>query len=117
MDLCLALLPWTVIWNLQMKLKEKIGVAVAMSCGVLCVSKETPCIHAIHLLTTISCSAAITAIVKTTKIPAMQSPNPGKPELPTTLPTHFPNTPLLTSTSFLQAPPSTSTSGATPSPA
>lgn len=29
------MLPWTVIWGLQMKLKEKIGVAIAMSCGVL----------------------------------------------------------------------------------
>ena len=38
MDMLLALLPWTVIWGLQMKLKEKIGVAVAMSCGVLWVS-------------------------------------------------------------------------------
>lgn len=35
MDLALALLPWKLIWGLQMKRKEKIGVAVAMSCGVL----------------------------------------------------------------------------------
>jgi hypothetical protein len=35
MDLVLALLPWTVIWKLQMKRKEKIGVALAMSMGVL----------------------------------------------------------------------------------
>ncbi|KAK1832265.1 hypothetical protein QBC39DRAFT_433348 [Podospora conica] len=52
MDLALALLPWKLIWGLQMKKKEKIGVAVAMSCGVF---------------------AAITAIVKTTKIPKMLS--------------------------------------------
>lgn len=31
----LALLPWTIIWNLQMKGKEKLGVAVAMSMGIL----------------------------------------------------------------------------------
>jgi hypothetical protein len=35
MDLVLALLPWTVILKLQMKMKEKIGVALAMSMGVL----------------------------------------------------------------------------------
>lgn len=35
MDLSLALLPWKLIWGLQMKKKEKIGVAVAMSCGIL----------------------------------------------------------------------------------
>ncbi len=35
MDLALALLPWKLIWNLQMKKKEKFGVAVAMSCGIL----------------------------------------------------------------------------------
>jgi len=38
MDLALALLPWTLVWKLQMKPAEKIGVAVAMSMGILCVS-------------------------------------------------------------------------------
>lgn len=35
MDVVLALLPWPIIWKLQMKRKEKIGVALAMSMGVL----------------------------------------------------------------------------------
>jgi hypothetical protein len=35
MDLTLAMLPWTVIWKLQMRKAEKVGVAVAMSMGVL----------------------------------------------------------------------------------
>ncbi|PKS13135.1 hypothetical protein jhhlp_000477 [Lomentospora prolificans] len=56
MDITLALLPWRLIWGLQMKMKEKIGVAIAMSCGVF---------------------AGITAIIKTTKIPAMASADPG----------------------------------------
>ncbi|CAI6339848.1 unnamed protein product [Periconia digitata] len=34
MDLCLALLPWQIIWGLQMRLAEKIGVGVAMSLGI-----------------------------------------------------------------------------------
>ncbi|KAK5661067.1 hypothetical protein OQA88_10957 [Cercophora sp. LCS_1] len=34
-DFVLALLPWVIIWNLQMRLKEKIGVGVAMSLGTL----------------------------------------------------------------------------------
>ncbi|KAL4788211.1 hypothetical protein BJX76DRAFT_316655 [Aspergillus varians] len=33
-DFSLALLPWTIVWNLQMRKKEKIGVAVAMSLGI-----------------------------------------------------------------------------------
>ncbi|KAH8904827.1 hypothetical protein BR93DRAFT_916595 [Coniochaeta sp. PMI_546] len=35
MDFILALFPWFLIWNLQMNKKEKVGVAVAMSLGVL----------------------------------------------------------------------------------
>ena len=34
-EFALALLPWKVIWNLQMKRKEKVGVAIAMSMGIL----------------------------------------------------------------------------------
>ncbi|OIW31929.1 hypothetical protein CONLIGDRAFT_572094 [Coniochaeta ligniaria NRRL 30616] len=34
MDLVLAILPWNIIMSLQMKTKEKIGVALAMSMGV-----------------------------------------------------------------------------------
>lgn len=35
MDFVLALLPWKIVWNLQMKKKEKFGVATAMSLGVV----------------------------------------------------------------------------------
>jgi hypothetical protein len=35
MDFVLALLPWQIIWGLQMKKKEKLGVALAMSMGIL----------------------------------------------------------------------------------
>lgn len=38
MDVALAFLPWKFIWDLQMSKKEKIGVVVAMSMGVLFVS-------------------------------------------------------------------------------
>jgi len=31
----LAMIPWKVIWGLQMKRTEKVGVAIAMSCGLL----------------------------------------------------------------------------------
>ncbi len=34
-DITLALLPWHLIWNLQMKKKEKLGVGFAMSMGLL----------------------------------------------------------------------------------
>ncbi|KAK0625909.1 hypothetical protein B0T14DRAFT_577129 [Immersiella caudata] len=33
-DFALSFLPWPLIWNLQMQLREKIGVALAMSMGV-----------------------------------------------------------------------------------
>ena len=35
MDIILAILPWKVIWGLQMKKKEKVGGAIAMSMGIL----------------------------------------------------------------------------------
>ena len=34
-DFLLALLPWRLIWSLQMNKKEKLGVAIAMSMGLL----------------------------------------------------------------------------------
>ncbi|KAK3689145.1 hypothetical protein B0T22DRAFT_380612 [Podospora appendiculata] len=50
MDIVLALLPWSIVWNLQMRRKEKIGVAVAMSMGVF---------------------AGCTAFIKCSKIPTI----------------------------------------------
>lgn len=35
MDVVLAFLPWKFIWGLQMGKKEKVGVVIAMSMGVL----------------------------------------------------------------------------------
>ncbi len=35
MDVVLALLPWKIVWRLQMKRQEKLGVAIAMSLGVV----------------------------------------------------------------------------------
>jgi hypothetical protein len=35
MGILLALLPWKMIWKLQMKQKEKVAIALAMSMGVL----------------------------------------------------------------------------------
>jgi hypothetical protein len=35
MDIVLAVVPWKIIWALTMNRKEKIGVMVAMSMGVL----------------------------------------------------------------------------------
>ncbi len=34
-DIVLAILPWPIIWSLQMTRKEKAGVAVAMSMGFM----------------------------------------------------------------------------------
>jgi hypothetical protein len=35
MDFILAVLPWAVLWKLQMRRREKFGIAIAMSMGVL----------------------------------------------------------------------------------
>jgi hypothetical protein len=35
MDFALALLPWTIIWGLSLQMREKIGIGIAMSMGVL----------------------------------------------------------------------------------
>jgi hypothetical protein len=35
MDMLLAVMPWKIIWSMTMNRKEKIGVMVAMSMGVL----------------------------------------------------------------------------------
>ncbi|KAL1858354.1 hypothetical protein VTK73DRAFT_7841 [Phialemonium thermophilum] len=51
-DFLLALLPWRIIWSLQMKAKEKFGVAIAMSMGIF---------------------AGATSVVKTMAIPALSS--------------------------------------------
>lgn len=37
MDVVLAFLPWKFIWSLRMSKKEKVGVVIAMSMGVLLV--------------------------------------------------------------------------------
>ncbi|CAK7220168.1 hypothetical protein SCUCBS95973_004067 [Sporothrix curviconia] len=52
MDFVLALLPWKIVWLLQMKQQEKLGVAIAMSLGVV---------------------AGGMAIVKTSQIPTLSS--------------------------------------------
>lgn len=35
MDFLLALLPWKLIWTLRMKKAEKVGLAIALSMGIL----------------------------------------------------------------------------------
>ena len=35
MDFVLAILPWTVIWKVALRSKERIGVVVAMSMGAV----------------------------------------------------------------------------------
>ncbi|KAL2007978.1 hypothetical protein VTN00DRAFT_7960 [Thermoascus crustaceus] len=48
MDFMLALLPWKIVWSLQMKTREKIGIGLAMSLGIF---------------------AAVSAFVKTSYLP------------------------------------------------
>ena len=57
MDIVLALLPWKLVWPLNMRRKEKIGVIVAMSMGVF---------------------AGITAIIKVVQTPKLKGGDPCK---------------------------------------
>jgi hypothetical protein len=34
-DFALALLPWKLLWGLQLRMREKLGVGIAMSMGLL----------------------------------------------------------------------------------
>ncbi|CAG8891153.1 unnamed protein product [Penicillium egyptiacum] len=47
-DFVLALLPWTIVWNLQMRKKEKLGVAFAMSLGIF--AGAASIVKTIHLV-------------------------------------------------------------------
>jgi len=60
-DFYLALLPWTLVWDLKMRTREKIGVGIAMSMGLLYVSLNShfACPH-----TNINTRAGVCAIVK-----------------------------------------------------
>lgn len=77
MDIVLALLPWRVVWSLQMKKKEKFGIAVAMSMGLLYVSRHD--LEEIFLVSlgapladfSFLASAGVTAMIKTAKIPSL----------------------------------------------
>ncbi|KAH8898038.1 hypothetical protein GQ53DRAFT_621766, partial [Thozetella sp. PMI_491] len=52
MDVLLALLPWRVLWHLQMKKREKFGIAAAMSMG--CLAGATAFVKSSKVLTLIS---------------------------------------------------------------
>lgn len=56
MDIILALLPWKILWGLQMRKKEKIGVAIAMSMGIF---------------------AGITSFIKTSKLTVLENVDRG----------------------------------------
>ncbi|KAK3314506.1 hypothetical protein B0H66DRAFT_314669 [Apodospora peruviana] len=59
-DFVLAFLPWAIIWKLQMQLKEKLGVGIAMSCGVIAgVMAAVKTAHLINLDTGDSYDAAV----------------------------------------------------------
>ncbi|CAG7934982.1 unnamed protein product [Penicillium nalgiovense] len=47
-DFVLALLPWTIVWKLQMRKKEKLGVAFAMSLGIF--AGAASIVKTIHLV-------------------------------------------------------------------
>ena len=82
MDFVLALLPWPIVWGLTMRRTEKIGVAVAMSMGVLSVPRPFPS-RLLPSANEDSChSAGITGIIKTAMFWKMLAPDFCKPPVP-----------------------------------
>jgi len=71
-DFTLALLPWRILWHLQMERKEKAGVLVAMSMGALYVVPSSPKPPPAKIPTDV-CSAGMASIMKTVKIPSLSS--------------------------------------------
>jgi len=45
MDILLALIPWTILWGLQMKRQEKLAAGIAMSMGILYVALQASYSH------------------------------------------------------------------------
>lgn len=71
LDFLLAFLPWPIILGFYLHWRERIGIAIAMSLGVVYDLLLHPSRQAIlHLL-----SAGVAAIVKTTLAPTMTSPD------------------------------------------
>ena len=80
MDIVLAIVPWKIIWILTMNRKEKVGVMVAMSMGVLYAAPVFPPPSELQLitrnipLTTYPLySAGITSMVKVTQLPSISN--------------------------------------------
>lgn len=69
MDIALAVLPTTIIWNLQLATHKKVGLSAVMGLGVLSVAL----IFQIHesLLTEGVFSAFACAVIKTSKLPEL----------------------------------------------
>ena len=57
----LAFLPWAIIWKLNIQRKEKLGIGIAMSCGILCVYRTLTA----NMGSANSSSAGIMAAIKT----------------------------------------------------
>ena len=80
-DITLAILPWKILWNLEMNTTEKTGALFAMSMGVLFVHPPTPS-HPVRLLRLIPLrgkSAGLASAVRTTKIDTVISGDLSKP--------------------------------------
>jgi len=74
----LAFLPWAIIWKLNIQLKEKLGIGIAMSCGILCVSRTST----INMGPANSSSAGIMAAVKTAHLVNLDTGDSCKFSLP-----------------------------------
>jgi len=70
MDLIFAIIPWKIIMRMQMETKEKVGVALAMSMGVLWV------LHLLAMtLSNFFFSAAAAAFIKCSSVPELAGRN------------------------------------------
>lgn len=73
MDILLALCPWIILWKLTMTWREKLGVAIAMSMGVVYVISLFPS-RSVPLT---ACSAGAASFTKLVKLPQLAG-DPGE---------------------------------------
>ncbi|KAK4118315.1 hypothetical protein N657DRAFT_583832 [Parathielavia appendiculata] len=71
MDIFLAFLPWQILWHVQMKKKEKLGVIAAMSAGIFAGIISYVKISTLYAITTIDTATNINLFIFGTAEPSM----------------------------------------------
>jgi hypothetical protein len=71
-DFYFALLPWLFIWNLNMKFKEKMSIAISLSLGFMCVITA---LNSYERQLTFTHRACVCGIIRTIDLGGLSSEN------------------------------------------